>query len=142
MAVPKEDWVKDTVWVEMHLTGVGWVRGTKRTEKGRFEYEIDPPPDTLMTVRCLECIPDDPKSKPTERTEIRWRVLDVEQIARAQSDWGVLPRHAPPLSADSALKHAALKNLPAMQHFELHRPLGKRLREEAAWKSADSQSVF
>ncbi len=128
MAVPKQDWIKDTVWTEMHLTATGWVRGTIRTEKGRFENEVDQPPDCLMTVRSLERVPSDPHEKQTEWTEIRWRVPDIERIERAQDNWGVLPYSAPPLSPKSASEHPALSNLPTMRLAELRRPLGKRMK--------------
>lgn len=128
MAVPKEDWLKDTAWTEMHLTSTGWRRGTIRAEKGRFENEVDPPPDCLMTVRSLHRIPSNPQEKPTEWSEIRSRVLDMERIEQAQDNWGVLPRHAPPLSTKSASEHPALKNLPAMRLSESRRSLGRRIR--------------
>jgi hypothetical protein len=133
MPVPMEDWIKDTAWTEMHLTATGWLRGTKRTEKGRYENEVAPPPDCLMTVRSLECVPADPREKQTEWTEIRWRIPDAERIEQAQENWGVLPRSAPPLSPQSASKHLALKNLSTMRLSELRRPLGKRVKKERTW---------
>lgn len=141
MAVPKEDWIKDTVWIEFHLTPTGWLRGTKRTEKGRFENEIEPPIDRLMTVRCLECVPDDATIKPTAKSEIRWRIDDVQYIEKAQSDWGVLPRDAPPLSAEAVARHRPLKNLLTMQLSELRRPLGTRIKKRPEWANW-SRSVF
>ncbi|HVB99087.1 MAG TPA: hypothetical protein VNJ12_07120 [Candidatus Dormibacteraeota bacterium] len=129
MPVPKEDWLKDTVWSEAHLTLGGWLRGTTRTEKGRFENEVAPPSDCLMTVRSLDLMPSNPKEKPKAFSEIRWRLDDVELIERAQANLGVLPRRAPPLSHESASKHSILKNLALMQLSESRRPVGKIVGE-------------
>jgi hypothetical protein len=141
MAIPKEDWIKDTVWIEFYLTNTGWMRGTKRTEKGRFENEIEPPVYRLMTVRCLECIPDEGHNRPTEKTEIRWCSDDLEKVTKAQIDWGALPHDAPPLSPQSASKHLALTNLAIMRLPELRRPRGKRDQKKPEW-SAWSKGVF
>lgn len=122
MTLPKEDWIKDTAWQEVHLTSGGWVKGTIRTEKGRYEAEIGRPHDCLMTVRSLEKIPTDANDRPAEWSEIRWHSRDVQRIETAQENWGVLPHWFPPLASDA--QHPALKNIDVMKLPEIKRPPG------------------
>jgi hypothetical protein len=128
VTIPKADWIKDTVWHESHLTPGGWVHGTIRTEKGRFENEVDAPPDRLMTVRSLERVPTDGSEKVSDWSEIRWKTGNVESLEVAQERWGVLPRRAAALSRESASQHPTLKNLLLMMRSENRRPFGSRVR--------------
>jgi hypothetical protein len=128
MAIPPQDWIKDTEWREVHLTPLGWVRGTIRTERGRYENERDPPPDCLMTVRLLESMPTDPEQKPADWSEIRWYTPDLKSLEEAQGNFGVLPSYAPALSPKSAAAHPMLPGLATMQLSESRRPRGKRMR--------------
>src|ERR1019366_2520207 len=126
MTITTDDWIKDTIWREMHLTSHGWIRGSSRTEKGRFENDVEPPFDRILTVRCLEFIPADPKQIPKDWSEIRWINSNDRYLEEAQELWGVLPRSAPALSAESAKRHLTLKNIRDMRKSENSRPLGKK----------------
>lgn len=133
MAILREDWLKDVTWREMHLTWVGWKRGTIRTEKGRYEMEIERPPDCLMTVRSLEKIPTDKTEKPADWSEIRWRINDTHRIEAAQEKWGVLPRSFPALSAKTAAEHRGLNTIAAMRLPDVQRPLGRLVKRYGWW---------
>ena len=133
MALPKSDWIKDAIWTEYHLTATGWVRGTHRTERGRYENELEPPPDRLMTVRSLQIVPSDPAKKPIDETEIRWvtGATARQYLEEAQNNWGVLPLHAPALSGVSADANSGLSNVRLMCKSEMQRPLGRRVKAPA-----------
>jgi hypothetical protein len=122
MAIPPKDWIKDTEWREVHLTPAGWVSGTIRTEKGRYENERDPPPDCLISVRMLQKMPADPGQAPADWSEIRWCTNDLKALERAQEKFGVLPWHAPALSPSSAASHSAIPGLASMRLSESRRP--------------------
>ncbi len=127
MAITQSDWIKDTQWSEYHLTPKGWVSGTVRTEKGRYESATDPPPGRLLTIRSLSCVPSDWKDKPRDWTEIRWATKDVARLKEAQDNWGVLP-YTGPLSDESA---AAFSDVPGIHLMKLPaaaRPQGIRAR--------------
>jgi hypothetical protein len=127
MALAREDWIKDTEWEEWHLTPrAGWVRGTIRDEKGRFEYEIERPPDCLLTVRRLHRVPVDPNVPPAEWSEIRWRAGNTNVIDAAQAKFGVLPHWFPPLSTEAAKAGAGLRTLSLMLLPPRDRPGRKR----------------
>jgi hypothetical protein len=128
MTIPVEDWIKDTEWREMHLTSHGWIKGTLRTEKGHFEDEIDPPLDRVLTLRILECVPSNPNEKPSDWCEIIWHSRNPATLEAAQEKWGVLPRWAPALSANSAAKYPMLSNLGSMRLSDDKRPRGRRTR--------------
>lgn len=112
----------------MFLTPTGWVRGTIRDEKGRFEYEIDPPDDCLMIVRYLEKVPSDPNEKAVDWSEIKQRSRDIQGIETAQGKWGVLPQNFPPLSSENASKNGDLRGIHDMGKNRKDRPLGSRIR--------------
>ena len=40
MLITKEDWLKDTVWRETHLTRKNWLKGSARTEKAVLKREL------------------------------------------------------------------------------------------------------
>ena len=80
----------------MHLTPTGWVSGTIRIEKGRYENERDPPPDWLISVRMLQKVPTDPGQAPADWSEIRWCTNDLKALERAQEKFGLaLARSSP-----------------------------------------------
>lgn len=110
----RQEWVKDTDWVEIHLTPRGWRDGTYVSDKG-YRFRREPPHDRLMTIRCFEYIPADPNRGQEEWSEIYWRTDNTPAIERAQNRWGVLPSHSPPLSAESAAEHIGLKNIRVMR---------------------------
>jgi hypothetical protein len=128
VTILKSDWLKDTVWVEWHLTAGGWTRGTMRTEKGAFENEVLPPPDCLMSIRTLEFMPTSASEKPADWSVIRWIARDAQRLEAAQEKWGVLPLQAPALSADSANEHPEVKRRAVMQMSENQRPVGTSVR--------------
>jgi hypothetical protein len=125
MTITKQDWVKDTDWVDVHLTPCGWRYGTEHYDTG-YKFEKEPPTDRLMTVRHFECIPADPNRASGDWSEIRWRTDDALALERAQDRWGVLPDHFPALSAASAADHVGLKNIMILQLSKDWRPRGKR----------------
>ncbi len=127
MVITREEWTPDTNWVEYHLTSTGWVSGTQRTEKGRYENETDPPFDRLLTVRTFDFLP--PVGTPKKWSEIRWLAKNLQSIEEAQGDWGALPSIAPPISAENANSYPQLsKFLPVMQMGQERRPKGSRVR--------------
>jgi hypothetical protein len=128
MSIPREDWIKDTEWREVHLTSHGWIKGTIRTEKGHFEEVIEPPGDRVLTIRILESVPTNPDEKPGYWCEIIWHSNNRAALEAAQEQCGVLPRYAPALSAASAAKYPTLSNIGLMRLSEDKRPRGKRQR--------------
>ena len=134
MLITKEDWLKDTVWRETHLTRKNWLKGSARTEKGRFEKGIEPPPDRIITIRHLQLIPSDPKEPMKDWSEIAWVGLNDFYLEEAQESWGVLPRRNPPLSANSARRYKDLKNITIMLRPSNERQLGKKIKPWS-WQS-------
>lgn len=128
MVISREDWLKDTAWYEAHLTPQGWLAGTRRTEKGRYENEREPPDDRVMTVRCLEKIPAGWDEKPRDWSEIKWVTNDLRLLEHLQKNWGVLPRHAPALGAESAMLHLTVPNVRVMTRSARDRPAGALAR--------------
>jgi hypothetical protein len=126
MVIPVQDWIKDADWRDVHLTSTGWVKGTLRTEKGRFEDEIEPPPDRVLTIRIVESVPSNPEELPKEWSEIIWHTKNQTMLEQAQERWGVLPRSAPPLSSASAAKNPLIPGVPYMRLTDQSRPHGKR----------------
>jgi len=126
MTITKQDWIKDTVWYDTHLTEKGWTQGSSRTEKGRFEADIEPPFDRMMTIRSFDFVPSDPKRNLRRWSEIIWMSANDNILERAQELWGSLPRYAPALSVQSATRHMDLKNIMDMLNSEKIRRLGDR----------------
>lgn len=132
MPIGRADWSKDTSWTEYHLTPSGWVRGTQRSEGGKFELEIAAPPDTLMTIRSFSCIPSNGNEKPRNWSEIRWATRDTTKLQTAQADWGVLPL-VWPLSPDELTRHRSLPGIDLMGLDYDQRPRGRRQRRGRFW---------
>lgn len=109
MILLKEERSREICWHETHLTArTGWVGGLVRSAGSKFEYEIFPPPDRLLTVRLFEKMPDDPKERPYTWCEIQWVSKDTRSVNKAQRQWGSLPRYLPALSQIDAEKHRRL----------------------------------
>jgi hypothetical protein len=124
--VPVQDWIKDADWRDIHLTSTGWVKGTRRTEKGRFEDELEPPADRFLTIRIIELVPSSPDELPREWSEIIWHTENRKFLEEAQERFGVLPRYAPPLSFEAADKNSSLPGVSLMRLSDALRPRGKR----------------
>jgi hypothetical protein len=126
MPIPRADWIKDTQWSEKHLTPTGWVYGTNRTERGRFEAEIPPPPDCLLTIRSLSCIPSDWSQKPRDWSEIRWATRDMVRLRQAieRYGWG----YTTAISAESFAQHRNIPNIELLALPPHERPRGRRPR--------------
>ena len=122
MAVPRSDWLKDTVWTEYHLSSAGWEAGTSRSEKGRFENEVDPPADRLLTIRSLCYVPSAASEKPRFWSEIRWLSPNLEAVLDAQRLAGVLPPYASALCQESADSYPQLKTAAVMRQPADDRP--------------------
>ncbi len=128
MLILHQDWIKDTDWIEYHLTNRGWARGSIRRERGIFEQPVDVVQGRLMTIRSLETIPSDPKKPVVGKSEIRWITDRIVELERAQDDWGVLPPGAYPLLRDQKERFRDLKHVRLMLLGQKERPWGKKTR--------------
>lgn len=127
MVITREEWTPDNIWIEYHLTSTGWVRGTERTEKGRYENETEPPFDRVLTIRTFDFMP--PVGAPKKWSEIRWVAKNLQIVEETQDDWGALPSFAPAITTENARNFPQLSRfLSAMQTGQGRRPKGSRVR--------------
>lgn len=63
--------MKDTDWIDCHLTPRGWWYGTQVYDSG-YKREAVPPRDCLMTVRTYSYIPTNPAKAMEDWSEIIW----------------------------------------------------------------------
>jgi hypothetical protein len=73
-------------WTEYHLTPLGWVRGTVKTDFDR--EDVEPPADRILSVRYIE---EHTGYGGGRRHEERWRSDDGTAVDASLKEYGPAP---------------------------------------------------